>query len=355
MNRLILVLLLTFHSLTLLAANVGSKFSYQGQLQFNDLPVSGLYDFKVELWDQETGGNFFGTDIEIGDVNVDQGIFTFELDFTDIPFSGDDWYLKIQVRQGTSTGSYTTMFPRQRINVIPYAIQADYLAANGASNGQVLKFDGNDWVAGTDNIGVSTWGSNFGGIQYIGDVVIGDLAASAGDTLQIVSEVNESPLRIQVGGAGTRFRVSKNGGTGVGANYNDSQIPENGLKVQGDMQLGGDAKQDIGSHGFAKAGIEFSCGFSGTFRKNYFNNINNQEINVINGAIFGSCVVELPFSYDNLYFQTTVEFNGTTPLIGACNKGTTDAGNTEVTSCRIYNITINTSNVVASHVTLLMY
>lgn len=354
MNRLILVILLTFHSLTLLAASVGSKFSYQGQLQLNNVPVSGLYDFKVELWNQETAGNFFGTAIEISDVNVNQGIFTFELDFTDIPFSGDDWYLKIQVREGTSTGSYTAMSPRQRINVMPYAIQADYLAANGASNGQVLKFDGTDWIAGTDNTGVSPWGSNFGGVQYIGDVVIGNLAASAGDTMQIVSEVNESPLRVQVGGAGTRFRVSKNGGTGIGANYNDSQIPENGLKVEGDIQLVGDAKQDIGSHGFAKAGIEFSCGSSGTTRINYFNNINEQEITVTNGVTFGACKVELPFSYVDLFYQTTVEFNGSTPLAGSCNKGTV-GGNTEVTVCRVYNIATGTNIVVASKITLLIY
>lgn len=34
------------------------------------------------------------------------------------------------------------------------------------------------------------------------------------------------------------FRVSKNGGTGIGANYNDGQIPANGLRVAGNVQLG---------------------------------------------------------------------------------------------------------------------
>lgn len=243
MKTITMVILLII-STTTLSAPVGSRFSYQGQLQFNDVSVTGTYDFKVELWNQAIGGSFFGSALEIADVEVVDGVFTMELDFTDAPFTGDDWFLKIQVREGASTGGYITMSPKQRINATPYAIQADFLAANGATTGQVLKFDGSNWVAGNDNSGSPYWSENFGGVQYIGDVVIGELVASAGDTLQVLSQVDESPLRLLVGGLGTRFRVSKNGGTGIGANYNDGQIPDNGLRVAGNVQLG---KTSIGS------------------------------------------------------------------------------------------------------------
>ncbi|MCF6301147.1 MAG: hypothetical protein L3J52_08530, partial [Proteobacteria bacterium] len=87
--------------------------------------------FKGELWNQATGGNFFGSALEIDNVEVADGIVSLELDFTDFPFTGEDWYLNIQVREGASTGSYITMSPKQRINATPYAIQADFLAANG--------------------------------------------------------------------------------------------------------------------------------------------------------------------------------------------------------------------------------
>jgi hypothetical protein len=434
-----------------------------------------------------------GGDLILEDVNVVNGLFSVELDFGDVPFDGGDVFLEIRIREGVSTGSFTFISPRQRINATPYATQAEFLAANGATTGQILQFDGTNWSAANVGNGTSPWTPGFGGTQYIGDVIIGDLVASAGDTLQILSEVDKSPLRILVGGAGTRFRVSKNGGAGVGANYSDGQIPDNGLRVSGDTAIGnttssakltlsGDAGQDpirarvngatkfvvqanggtnigggsavapengldveggvvlggadpasgvslviasptgtrplaasvngilalqvadnggvrIGngqvgafpppgsglvvggetvlsakttinddlivsgdakhsqtsSYGFVKAGIEFSCGFSGTTRINYFNNINTTPITVRNGVFFGQCVVELPFSFQDLYFQTSIAPNNSTILSGGCQKSFTGGGAVEVVVCEFYDVENNTSQVVASHVTLLMF
>ena len=229
---------------TVFAAPVGSRFSYQGQLQVSNSAANGLYDLHFSIWDNVSGMGQLGGDLILDDVDVVNGLFSVELDFGDVPFDGDDVFLEIRIREGVSTGSFTFISPRQRINATPYATQAEFLAANGATTGQILQFDGTNWVAANIGTGTSPWSPGFGGTQYIGDVVIGDLVASAGDTLQILSQVNESPLRILVGGVGTRFRVSKNGGTGVGANYSDGQIPANGLRVAGNVQLG---KTSIGS------------------------------------------------------------------------------------------------------------
>ncbi len=493
MNKLKLILILTTMFVSsVFAAPVGSRFSYQGQLQVSNNAANGLYDLHFSLWDNVSGTGQLGGDLILDDVDVVNGLFSVELDFGDVPFDGDDVYIRISVREGSSTGSFTFISPRQRINATPYATQAEFLAANGATTGQILQFDGTNWAAANIGTGTSPWTPGFGGAQYIGDVVIGDLVASAGDTLQILSEVDKSPLRILVGGVGTRFRVSKNGGAGVGANYSDGEIPVDGLHVSGDTVIGnttssakltlsagagqdpirarvngaskfvvqanggtnigggstvapengldveggvilggadpvsgvalmvssptgtqpvsvsingnsalqvasnsgvaigsglvsafpppsnglrvsgkstlsdettinddlivsGDAKHSrTDSYGFAKAGIEFSCGNAGTTRINYFNNINTSEITVQNGVNFGTCVVEIPFSYQNLYFQTTVAPNNSNAIItGSCRKST--AGGAEIVVCQLYDVVNSTNIVVADNVTLLMF
>ncbi len=235
-NIYMAILLLTMNA-TAQAEDVGSRFTYQGQLQLNNVNVTGLYDMNFQLFAEQTGGNFL-LSVLYYDIPVEDGIFTKEIDFGDIDFSGEARFIQIGVREENTGGVHKVLLPRQRINATPYAIQADFLAPNGAATGQVLKFDGANWSAANLGNGFSPWADGFGGTQYIGDVVIGDLVASAGDTLQILSEVDESPLRLLVGGVGTRFRVSKNGGTGIGANYSDGQIPDNGLRVSGDAVIG---------------------------------------------------------------------------------------------------------------------
>ncbi len=494
MNKIKLTIaLLTMFISSAFAAPVGSRFSYQGQLQVSNNAANGMYDLHFSLWDNVSGMGQLGSDLILEDVDVVNGLFSVELNFGDLPFDGGDVFLEIRVREGVSTGSFTFISPRQRINATPYATQAEFLAANGATTGQILQFNGTNWAAANVGNGTSPWTPGFGGTQYIGDVVIGDLVASAGDTLQILSEVDKSPLRILVGGVGTRFRVSKNGGTGVGANYSDGQIPDNGLRVSGDTAIGSttssakltlsgavgqdpirvrvngttkfvvqanggtnigggstvapengldveggvvlggadpvsgvslniaspagtrplaasvngilalqvadnggvrigngqvgafpppgsglavggetilsakttinddlivkfDAKHSrTDSYGFVKAGVEFSCGHSGTIRKNYFNNINTDEITVQNGVVFGYCQVKLPFSYADLYLQTTIETNSGPIIVGGCDKTLSGVGGSELIVCRLYDIENNTNIVTANRVTLLIF
>ncbi len=361
-----ILLLSTFLSMTVNSSPVGSRFSYQGKLELNDTPVNGIYDLKFEAWSQETGGGIIGSAIILEDIEVTKGIFTVELDFGDATFMGDDVFLKIQVREGSTTGSYTALFPKQRINATPYAIQADFLAANGALTGQVLKFNGSEWTAGNDDTS-TVWQSDSNGAFYDDHIGIGG-GSSTAFSLAISSPAGTAPFSTNINGQ-PKLQVASNGGVSVGSNVNVAPPPSNGLYVSGEVELNNtttitddllvqkNAKHtQMDSYGFAKAGIEFSCGNAGTVRQKYFNNINNSEITVSNGVFFGSCSVNLPFDYDDLYYQTTVEFNGSTPIAGACNKGTQGGGaGTQVTICRMYNIETNSTVIVAERVTLLIF
>lgn len=365
MKKYILLALLALW-LKVNAAPVGTQFSYQGQLQFNGTVVNGIYDLKFETWSQETGGGVIGTAIVIEDVDVTDGIFSVNLDFGDLPFTGDDVFLKIQVREGASTGSFTQLSPRQRINTVPFAIQADFLAANGASSGQVLKFDGTNWVPGTDNTGVSLWSNDANGVSTTDKVGIGSVSSSSTELL-VSAASGIHPLRTYVNGQ-PRFEVANNGGVSIGSNISVVLPPSNGLYVAGNAEFNsqteitdtlivqGDAKHsNTNSYGFAKAGVEFSCGQSGTAIQKYFNNINDSEITVSNGAFDGSCVVNLPFDYDDLFFQTSVERLGSIPLTGSCDKETTGGGAMQTTTCNFYTLDGNQTGIIASRVTLLIY
>ncbi len=361
MKKILIMLMII--SLTINAAPVGSRFTYQGQLQFNSVNTTGSYDFRFELWsDENLGSLLFISNRD--NIFVNDGIFNVELDFGDIVFSGDERYLKIFVKEAGSPNGYNALLPRQRVNSTPYAIQADFLAANGATTGQVLKFDGNNWVAGSDLS--SPWQTDANGVGYSSHVGV-DGGASPAFSLAVGSPTGTHPLVASVNGLAA-LQVADNLGVRIGNGLVTAfPPPSSGLIVGGktilsseatvnsDLIVQRDAKHSrTDSYGFVKAGIEFSCGNIGTTRVSYFNNINSDEITVRNGAVFGTCVVELPFSYQDLYFQTSIVPNNSAFISGGCEKSIT-GGATEVVVCSLYDVTNNTPIVVANNVTLLMF
>ena len=101
------------------AVNLGSEFTYQGQLNFSGAPASGAFDFEFHLYTVETNGTEVATDI-VDDIDVVGGIFSAELDMGNA-FLGDQLWLEIRVREGGSNGAYTTLSPRQKVTAAPYA------------------------------------------------------------------------------------------------------------------------------------------------------------------------------------------------------------------------------------------
>ena len=102
-------------------ANMGTAFTYQGQLKKDSNPVYGECDFQFSLWDP--GGSQVGTAQTHTAVAVTDGLFTIpDLDFGGDAFNGEARLLQIAVCCPAGSGSYTTLSPRQALTPSPYAL-----------------------------------------------------------------------------------------------------------------------------------------------------------------------------------------------------------------------------------------
>jgi len=108
---------------TAFADPVGMAITYQGQLTDAGSPAGGAYDFQFALFTSASGGSAVDT-VVADDLAVSAGLVNASLDFTDAPYDGQALWVEIQVRTGASTGSYTTLTPRQPLNAAPYALYA---------------------------------------------------------------------------------------------------------------------------------------------------------------------------------------------------------------------------------------
>lgn len=110
---------------------VGSAFTYQGVLDRDGSPVTGLADIRFSLWDAPSGGANVASTLVALNVPVAGGRFAVELDFGVAPFSGEARYLQMDVRQPAGSGAYRTLLPRQSILPTPFALYA----LNGGAQG----------------------------------------------------------------------------------------------------------------------------------------------------------------------------------------------------------------------------
>ncbi|MCB1582899.1 MAG: hypothetical protein R3E90_01005 [Marinicella sp.] len=227
----------------------------------------------------------------------------------------------------------------------------------------------------------SNGGANIGGGPLAPDnglYVTGDTAVNADLDVSGLTNLDQTfvsaangvnPLIVSINGQ-FALQVVANKGVSVGAaNANVIPPPSGGLYVNGetelnqkttitdDLEISGDAKHSnaANAYGFAKAGVSFSCGNAGSLVHDYFNNINDSPITVSNGNNFGACVINIPFSYQGLFFVTNAEYNqGAVPILANCNQGIVGGG-TEVVSCRVRDMAADSNIVTASKVTLMMF
>jgi len=146
LRRFILLFALGLSGSCALAAPLGTGFTYQGELQVSGAPANGQFDFEFALFDALNGGAELGTTIDVQNIVVVDGIFSVELDFGATPFAGDQLWIDIAVRNGTSTGGYTGLLPRQKLTATPYALHAEMVAANAISGAEIA----NNTVAAAD-------------------------------------------------------------------------------------------------------------------------------------------------------------------------------------------------------------
>jgi len=127
-NRCIQCLVLLLSLAALKVSAQGTAFNYQGRLNDTGSPASGTYDFRFTVYDAVTNGTADTLPITNSAVAVSSGQFSVTLDFGAGLFTGNNYWLDIGVRTNGST-NFISLFPRQPIRPVPYAI-----FATGASN-----------------------------------------------------------------------------------------------------------------------------------------------------------------------------------------------------------------------------
>ena len=137
MRRCWLLAALTWVMAGAVAAPVGTGFTYQGELKVSGAAASGAFDFEFALFNVATGGATIAAVLR-DDAPVTGGLFTVELDFTDVPFAAaQEYFLEVRVREGASVGGYTQLLPRQKITPAPYAVNARTVQAGGVTQGAI--------------------------------------------------------------------------------------------------------------------------------------------------------------------------------------------------------------------------
>lgn len=121
MIRLGAVLGLLLVSAQIMAAPQVASFTYQGALQQNGQPVTGLRNLEFALYDAQQNGVQIGTTFTALDHPVTDGLFTIDLPFPDA-FAGEQRWLEIRI-------DGVALEPRQPITAVPVALYA----LNGAT------------------------------------------------------------------------------------------------------------------------------------------------------------------------------------------------------------------------------
>ena len=150
-----LLIVFCFLTTTAQAEPLGTGFTYQGELNQLGLPANGSYDFEFEIFDVDSLGSGLAAPIELDDITVSDGIFTVELDFGLSPFSGDQLWLAIGVRNGVDESPYTNLTPRQKITVVPFALHAESVAMNSVGSDEAISSEVQLRVSGSCAVGSS--------------------------------------------------------------------------------------------------------------------------------------------------------------------------------------------------------
>jgi formylglycine-generating enzyme len=175
-------LLIALAGTQLMAAPLGSAFSYQGHLSDGAGPANGQYDLRFELFMSEAGGISPAPAVTNSALLVSNGLFTTTLDFGRNAFAGNSSWLEIGVRHGGSIESFVTLSPRQSLTPSPYAI---YTLKAESLNGplpdsqlstNVARLDANQTFSGA--------------VTFTGQVGIG--SSNAPGTLEVNGSVHAS-------------------------------------------------------------------------------------------------------------------------------------------------------------------
>ena len=179
---------------------MGTGFTYQGRLTDGGSPANGEYDLQFYVYDALSGGSWQAF-VTQENVTVEEGLFTVMLNFGPGVFTGQARYLEIRVRPGSSSGDYTTLFPRQTLTPAPYALALPGLwtKQNATSPNLIGGYHGNSVTSGV-----------------VGATVGGGGAADDGSGNSIPNGVTDDYGTV---GGGGKNQAGNDGGTTSDASY----------------------------------------------------------------------------------------------------------------------------------------
>ncbi len=207
---------------------LSTSFTYQGRLTDGGGPANDSYDFQFKLYDAASGGGWVGTTPK-DDVTVTDGLFMVELDFGSGVFTGDARYLEIGVRPGSSSGTYTTLLPRQALTPAPYALALPGLwtQQNATSPNLIGGYSSNSVTVGVEGATIGGGGAS----GYINQVTAnyatigGGLSNAASDPYATVGGggYNSADGWAATVGGGDGSHASGQWATVPGGRYNNAQ------------------------------------------------------------------------------------------------------------------------------------
>jgi hypothetical protein len=125
-----------------------TAITYQGQLKQRGVPLSETVDIRFSLFDADVSTEpvagpivFDGQSTNPLPVNVNNGLFSVELDFGSEAYQKGGQWLQIEVRvphDAKDIGSYTALTPRQKLTAAPIALSMPGLAAADAGGVEVV-------------------------------------------------------------------------------------------------------------------------------------------------------------------------------------------------------------------------
>ena len=229
-NKKLITLMLTLFAITNAMSQVDSSFTYQGELLDNGVPANGQYDINLDLIDGDM--NPWGNTSEHSPVEVVNGLFSVNADFDINAFDGyKDFTVTVSIRKTSEgPGGAFTVLGSQTIQAVPLATN---LTNGNATNGQVLTFNGFQWVPSDPAAGVSSpWTVTNSEIYYTtGNVGIG--TDSPDTKLKVKS--NFPTVAHFDGGQDMYVYFSENG---QGRGYIGSFQPASGAITNEDFEIG---------------------------------------------------------------------------------------------------------------------
>jgi hypothetical protein len=113
---------------------LATAFTYQGQLKQGGVPLNATVDLEFSLWISPDGDQQEGQFVLKEGVEVENGLFTVQLDFGANVFNGNARCLEVSVCAGCGVDGFVTLAPRQPLTATPYALQTRGLFVDGSKN-----------------------------------------------------------------------------------------------------------------------------------------------------------------------------------------------------------------------------